>query len=260
MTSASASAPVTLEREGHVAYITLNVPPVHALNLDALAALDRAVREACEATPAAAVLVLRASGGKCFSAGVDIRDHTPDKVERMLSLFHGALWRLHTARAATVAILNGPALGGGAELAMVCDMLVASENATFGFPEINVGCFPPVAMALLASRIGHHRAAEMILTGDAITAARALEIGLVNRVAPAERLEEETKILLAKFAEKSPAVLGLTARGVRKMWDFSFERALREAERVYKEELMKCPDMEEGVRAFMEKRKPKWKS
>jgi len=155
--------------------------------------------------------------------------------------------------------VNGLALGGGCELAMGCDMIIASEKAQFGQPEITVGAIPPVAVVLLPRLVGPARAFELIMTGYVMSAAEAKQIGLVNKVVPQEKLEEAAAELVAKLRDKSPAVLKLAHMSLRQVLDADFKKELEEVTRIYLDLLMRTEDAVEGLKAFIEKRKPQWK-
>jgi len=146
------------------------------------------------------------------------------------------------------------------ELAMACDFIVASANAQFGLPEINLGCFPPVASVLLPRLIPEKRALEMILTGKWITAREAFDLGLVNRVANTPDLQKEVEKFRQGILAKSPRVVALARRAVRLGSREAFESGLREAERIYLDELLQTEDAEEGLRAYLEKREPRFEN
>jgi len=198
-------------------------------------------------------------GDRAFSAGVDIKDHLPEKVGSTLSVFNKVFYTLESLDKPTVAVVNGLALGGGCELATACDMIIASEKAQFGQPETKVGAIPPVAVVLLPKLVGRKKAFELVLTGDVITAAEAEQIGLVNRVVPAEKLEEAIKELAAKLKETSPIVLKLTRMAFRQSQDLDFKNGLEKVTDVYLNLLIRTEDAVEGLKAFLEKRKPQWK-
>ncbi len=237
--------------------LTLAVPPLHILDI----AMMRELRHALAAAPEDTwCVVFAAQGEKAFSAGADIREHTADKVEEMLTTFHGVFEDLAERDVVSVALVRGVALGGGCELAMACDLVLAADTAAFAQPEIAVGCFPPVAALLLPGLVGPKKAAEMVLTGARLTAAQAAACGLVSRVVPAADLDAEGEKLLATLRTVSPAVLRLTRRalGVATGGTQSFRARLRSVEDLYFRELMPMADMSEGVTAFMEKRAPRW--
>ena len=202
------------------------------------------------------LLVLRGAGDRAFSAGVDIRDHTREKVPEMLDVVHGVIRKLLALPQITITVINGACLGGACELASACDFIVASERSSFATPEIAVGCYPPVAVARFASLIGYHRAAEMILTGRTFSAAEALAMGFINRLFPAEQLENGLATLEAELLSKSSAVLRITAKALRELSLGSFVSALQRSEQIYCDELLATEDVEEGVRAFSRKESP----
>ena len=237
--------------------MVIDRPPVNVLNIEAMEEMNRALAELAE-DRGLKVLVIAAKG-KGFSAGVDVADHTEDRVGMMLCQFHGLFSKLLSLEAATVASVHGFALGGGLELIILCDFIVAAEGTKFGQPEIKVGVFPPVSAVLLPRLIGDKWASEILLTGESIDARRAYELGLVNRVVPPDKLEEETEALVKRLMDKSPVVLRLTKKAMLAARGFDFESALLRVEDIYSKELMASHDAREGLTAFMEKRGPVWK-
>jgi cyclohexa-1,5-dienecarbonyl-CoA hydratase len=180
-------------------------------------------------------------------------------VSSALAIFNKVFYTLRGLDKPTVAVVNGVALGGGCELAIGCDIIIASEKAQFGQPEITVGAIPPVAVVLLPKLVGPAKALELILTGDVITAAEAQRIGLVNKVVAPEKLDESLNQLVDKLREKSPIVLKLTRMSLKRIIDIDFKKDLEETTDLYLSLLMRTEDAVEGLKAFMEKRKPQWK-
>jgi cyclohexa-1,5-dienecarbonyl-CoA hydratase len=183
-----------------------------------------------------------------------------ETIYQMLESFHNIFRALDAMAKPVVAIVDGAALGGGCELVAACDIVVASDRARFGQPEIKLGVFPPVAAILLPRVIGEKRARELILTGELIDATEAARIGLVNYVVPAEQLEAKAQEILARLRELSATALELTRRALDIARSERLEDALARVENFYLNELMKTEDAGEGVRAFMEKRKPVWRN
>jgi cyclohexa-1,5-dienecarbonyl-CoA hydratase len=239
-----------------VARLVLSHPPVNVIDIAMMEELAQALGE-IEARSDLSVVVL-SGAGKAFSAGVDVAAHTPDKVEGMLVKFHAVIRALVASRKVTVAAVHGHCLGGGAEIAMVCDVVYTTASAEWGFPEIKLGCYPPVACTALAALVGQKRAAELILTGRTISGIEAAEMGLANRAVADEELTGAVDRLLEELVRLSPAALAITKKAVY-AWDaMHFDKGLARAEKTYLEELMKTADAQEGVRAFMDKRTPKW--
>jgi cyclohexa-1,5-dienecarbonyl-CoA hydratase len=253
----SAGRFVRLAEEGDVARVTLCRPPLNILTIEMMEELNAALDAAARA-PRLKALVLGAEG-KAFSAGVAVEDHQGDRVKPMLEAFHGTFRRLHALQAVTVAAVQGAALGGGAELATFCDLVIAAEGATLGQPEIKVGVFPPIAALHYPTRIGVPQTLRLLCSGEIIGAAEAERIGLVDRVVPAERLGEAVAEEVGRLRAQSAVVLRLTKRAVRAALGAGFEEGLAAIEALYMTELMTTEDAEEGLRAFLEKRKPVWK-
>jgi cyclohexa-1,5-dienecarbonyl-CoA hydratase len=240
-----------------VGRIVLDRPPVNVLNIAMMEEVQAALRQAQSASDTRAIVF--SATGRMFSAGVDIAEHTHDLMERMLNAFHGIFRLMADGEVPTLAVVQGHALGGGCELACFCDMIVAAHGAKFGQPEIAVGVFPPVAAALFPHLTGGRKAAELILTGEAIPAEEAHRIGLINTVVPADQLAAEAERLLARLTDKSAAVLRTAKRALRAGMAAGFDQALPAIEGIYSRSLMALEDPNEGLTAFMEKRKPVWK-
>jgi len=247
---------IALEMDGAVARIGLCNPPLNVIDIPTMEELSRLLAE-IEAQPGISVIVVSGEG-KSFSAGVDVAAHTPEKVEGMLSKFHAVIRALVGTRKVTIAAVRGHCLGGGAELALVCDMVYTTEDAQWGFPEIKLGCYPPVACTALASLVGQKRAAELILTGHTIDGREAAVIGLATQAIAESQLELLVEKSIDHLLELSPAALAVAKKAIY-AWDaMHFDKGLARAEKVYFEDLMKTSDANEGVRAFIEKRPPKW--
>jgi cyclohexa-1,5-dienecarbonyl-CoA hydratase len=248
---------ILVETKERVLRITWDRPPLNVLDIAILGELDRVLTD-CAIAPGVDVVVLQGAGERAFSAGVDIRDHTREKVPEMLDTVHGVVRKLLALPQVTIAAVRGACLGGGCEVASSCDLIVASEGSSFATPEIHVGCYPPVALARFSSLIGYHRAAEMILTGRRFSAPEALSIGLINRVVADHELDGGLEALLNELLGKSGAVLRLALKGLRELSLRDFNQALKRSEEIYCRELLQTRDVEEGVKAFLEKRQPKW--
>src|SRR5215469_6927347 len=249
-------ARVSIDIAPPVARIGLHHPPLNVIDIPMMEELSRVLAE-IEALPAVSVVVLSGEG-KAFSAGVDVAAHTPDTIEAMLGKFHAVIRALVATKKVTIAAVHGACLGGGAELAMVCDLVHTADNAQWGFPEIKLGCYPPVACTALAALVGQKRAADLILTGRVIGGREAAEIGLATNAWPDAELGAGVEQSVKRLLQLSPAALAV-AKKASYAWDsMHFDKGLARAERVYFEDLMKTADAMEGIRAFMEKRPPKW--
>lgn len=249
--------PVTTEKNERRIFITWERPPLNVLNVSLLSQLDHALRT-CADDSGADLVILKGAGERAFSAGVDIRDHTKEKVPEMLEAVHGVVRKLLALPQVTVAAVRGGCLGGACEIASSCDLIVASEESSFATPEIRVGCYPPVALARFAQLIGYHRAAEMILTGRHFSAHEAYAMGLINRVCAAGQFDSQVQKFLEELSGQSGAVLRVAVKGLRASSLRGFEQALQYSEELYCRELLQTADVEEGIKAFLDKRPPAW--
>jgi cyclohexa-1,5-dienecarbonyl-CoA hydratase len=249
-------ARLTVDADSPVARIVLRHAPLNVIDIAMMEELAQTLAEV-ELRPDVSVVLL-SGAGKAFSAGVDVAAHTSDKVEEMLSKFHAVIRLLIASKKVTIAAVHGNCLGGGAELAMVGDMVYTADSAQWGFPEIKLGCYPPVACAALASLVGQKRASELILTGRTMSGTLAAEMGLANRAVAAEELAGVVDATVKELVQLSAAALALTKKAIY-AWDaLHFDKGLARAEKIYLEELMKTSDAQEGISAFMEKRRPDW--
>ena len=246
--------PLAIEDRDGARWITLQRPPLNVLDLPTIRELNQAIRPRSRRRDLK-VLVLRSGIPGTFSAGVDVRDHGKDRASEMLEAFHALFRLIDTMPQATVASVDGRCLGGGCELAAFCDILLATPGSVFAQPEIDLGCFPPVASVHLP-RIAGRAGLEMVLTGRPLTAPEAARAGLVTRVV--DDLAGETEACVARLTGKSGAVLALARKALRQGGRGSFDKALQRTERIYRKELLATADVEEGVTAFLEKRPPRW--
>lgn len=248
---------LALSLEGFVARITLRNLPLNIIDIAMMDELSAALAE-IESRPEISVMVF-SGAGLCFSAGVDVAAHTPDKVASMLEKFHRVIRSLIATRKVTIASVHGHCLGGGAELAMVCDLVFTSDDAQWGFPEIQLGCFPPIAVTALSALVGQKRASDLILTGRTISGSDAAGIGLAGGSVPGDELSRTVDQTVSKLSSLSPAALAVTKKAIYAWDSMQFDKGLARAEKIYLDELMQTEDAHEGIRAFMEKRQPKWK-
>lgn len=236
--------------------ITLNDPPLNILDTVMLEELRDAIRS-IDGGPA--IVLIESVGLKAFSAGASVQDHLGDRVAPMLAAFHDALRELAGIDAVTIAKVRGLALGGGCELALACDFVLAAEGSKFGQPEIQLGVFPPVAAWQLSHQVAPRKGLELLLTGDPIDAVEGERIGMVNAVFPQEEFDSRCEAWIARLLRHSPSSLLFARRAFRLAAGQDFDEKLAAVERLYLEELMKTEDANEGLVAFLEKRKPVWK-
>lgn len=246
---------IRVRTEGRTAWITLDRPPLNILDIAMMRELDHVLTDVIKHSD---FIIFEGAGTKGFSAGAEVKDHTPDRVADMLRAFHAIFRILARADCVTIAAVHGVCLGGGCELATFCDFVVATESAKFGQPEIKLGCFPPVAVVTFPALIGLRAALDLILTGRTISAAEARQLGLVTRVVPDDALASGVDELLGELRKLSPAVIHLARWALLDRAGMDFEKSLSDAEQLYLEELMQTQDAQEGIRAFLEKRAPVW--
>ena len=251
---------IKFQIQDRVARITFARAPLNILNIAMMREIGAALNECAEKRDLAVIVFDAAAGSRAFSAGVAVEDHVADMVYKMLDSFHSIFRSLQQISKPTVALVDGPALGGGCEIVAACDIVIASERARFGHPEIKLGVFPPIGAILLPRIIGEKKAREMILLGEIVDAHEALRLGLVNQVVASGELHEQGAALLTKLRELSAASLQFTRAGLDLGRKGDFESALAQVENLYLNELMKTEDASEGVQSFMEKRKPEWRN
>lgn len=243
-----------VDERGGALWLTLRRPPVNVLDIPTL----REMRRALKGLPTRhdlKVLVIRSALPGIFSAGLDVRDHRRERARQMLGAFHRLVLFLDQIPQATVSAVDGRCLGGGCELALCGDVVLATPRSTFALPEIDLGCFPPVA-AVMLPRLAGRTAHEMVLLGEPIPAEDARRRGLINRVV--DDLESATADWVSRLAAKSGSALAFARRAVHQGARGSVAKALARTERMYVEELTRTRDSAEGVEAFLEKRRPRW--
>ncbi|MFQ5425420.1 MAG: enoyl-CoA hydratase/isomerase family protein [Phycisphaerae bacterium] len=240
-----------------IGVIRLRRPPLNVLHTPMMEELNTALETMLSGEELAAV-VIRAEG-KAFSAGVDVADHTPDRVGDMIRLFHGIFRKLAATDALTLAAVQGAALGGGCELACFCDIVLASDRAKFGQPEVHVGVFPPVAACIFPPQIGIRKALELTTLGTTLKADEAHRIGLVNHVYPADEFDTRVEAFVSEIRKLSRPVIRLAKRATMLGTRECLLSQLEQAEKLYLDDLMNLSDAQEGIAAFLEKRTPAWK-
>ncbi|RLI04554.1 crotonase [Candidatus Bathyarchaeota archaeon] len=254
---------IIVEKKDGVAKITINRPQVlNAINKEVAEDVGSALEE-LRKDDSVKVVVITGAGDKAFSAGADVsmlKGLKPLEIREVLWYAVEKMFEvIRKFEKPVIAAVNGFALGGGCELAISCDIIIASEKARFGVPEINLGILPGWGgMSRLAMMVGLHKAKELVLTGDMISAQEAEKIGLVNKVVPAEKFEEAVNELATKLASKSPITLKLGKEAINRGLGIDVEAALAR-DREILSIVFSSEDAEEGLSAFLEKRKPVFK-
>ena len=238
--------------------IILNRPPANVMNIAMMEEINHAL-EAWQGKKDLKVMLFKAKG-KCFSAGVDVGEHMGDLAPKMIEVFHRVFRLMDKLGTLTAASVYGNCLGGGCELAIYCDLVVADESAKLGQPEIQVGVFPPIAAQIMPRIMGRKAAMDLILSGRIISAEEAQQMGLINKVVKEGELEPATTQFLKPYLKLSAEVLRITKKAVMAGLRDELEPSLKVIEDIYLNELMKTHDADEGLRAFLEKRKPVWKN
>ena len=247
----------SLTTTGELIRLTLKSAPLNLLHRAMLQQIQELL-ESLGDSPAGRFLIVD-SDGAAFSAGLDMAEQTKEAVFLLLDQYHTVARMLSAFPRPTIAIVRGIALGAGNELAACCDFVLASLQAAFGQPEIRVGTMPSLASLLLPQRIGLQRTLQMILTGNPVDAREAERMGLIYRAVPEDALDAVLEELLDSFRGSSTAVMELALRSARHARTHELEQHLREAQSLFLNELMDLEDPGEGVRAFLEKRPPRWK-
>lgn len=242
-----------------VARITFARPPLNILTIAMMKEIVDAINRVSQTPDSCAIVLAASPASRAFCAGVSIEEHKPETVFQMLDGFHSIFRALNTVSKPVIAMVGGAALGGGCEIVAFADIVIASEAARFGQPEIKLGVFPPVAVFMLPRVIGEKKAREMILTGELLTSEAARSLGLVNHVVAESALEAKVEELLGAFRQMSVPGLEMTRRAMLQTSGLGFDEALKCAEDIYLNQLMSLKDPQEGVDAFIAKRSPRWK-
>ncbi len=249
---------VNFRTDNSVARITLNRPEHNLLNESILREIADAISYAGDR--AEIKLIVLDSACKVFSGGIDIGEYTSQRVFQMLDAFHAAFSGMLEVGKPVICVVNGPAIGGGAELAAFGDLVIATPKARFAQPEISIGVFPPLASTILPFLVGPKIALELVLTGEAVSAERALELGLVNRLVPEAQLEKTVEDLVARISGHSGPVLTMAKKAILGGMGLSLRDGLKQSMNIFLNELYHLEDSQEGLRALVEKRKPNWKN
>lgn len=247
---------ISTAHDADVYRIILDSPPLNVIDIEMMDAL---LAELDTIRNDRHLLIIDAAGDRMFSAGVSVQEHQGDLIHTMIQRFHSVIRRIDAMEMPTVALVRHRALGGGCELAMACDFVLASESTRFALPEIRLGVFPPVAAWQMQRQLPQRRGLEMMLTGDDINAFEARDLGMINAVFDETDFERKAKEWIDRLLAQSASSL----RHAKRAWKLAgAARTMAEAvdavERVYLDELVGTSDAAEGLAAFLEKRKPVW--
>ena len=254
----STPSPVRIQEEGEVATVVLERPPLNILTLAMMEDLATAFAQLVDET-GTGVVVVESSVKGVFSAGADVGEHLPGSADRLIRALDRLVLQIIAFPHPTVAVVRGKCLGGGMELAMACDFVLASADATFGQPEVSVGVFPPFAAALYPRLVGLRRAYDVVLTGRTLNATEAAAMGFVTSVRREEELDDALRGLVNTLTAKSRVVLQHAKRATLEAHSLWLEQAVHASSDRYLKDLMSTEDAVEGLNAFLEKRKPVWK-
>lgn len=243
--------------EGQVATLTLRRPPDNLMSLEMIEAINGALLSLRDVATLK-VLVIRGSDG-VFSRGIDLADHTRERVARLVQVFHRTFETIRMLNTVSVAAVNGPAVGGGFALALGCNLVIARRSATFQLPEVQSGLFPPVPCVILPRAAPRRKAMEWILFGEEIPAAELASYGLVNRVLPDDAFDDGVQGIVARLTSCSGPVLQLARRAQTESYYATYEEALFKVENLYLRDLMALHDPHEGVQAALEGREATWR-
>jgi cyclohexa-1,5-dienecarbonyl-CoA hydratase len=249
---------VKLRLEPNVARMTLNRPEHNLLNEAMLREIADGISFAGERDDIK--LIVLDSACKVFSGGIDIGEYTSQRVFQMIDAFHAAFSSMLEIGKPVLCVVNGPAIGGGAELAAFGDLVIATPKAKFAQPEITIGIFPPLASTILPYLVGPKKALELVLTGEAVTAEQAHEMGMVNRLVPEAQLEKTVSDLVGRISGHSGPVLTMAKKAILGGMGLSLRDGLKHSMNIFLNELYRLEDSQEGLHAMVEKRKPNWKN
>ena len=244
--------------DGPLARLTLNRPEHNLLNEPMLRELTSGIEWAGDNEEVKLILI--DSACKTFSGGVDVGEYTAQRVFQMTDAFHRVFLAMVDVGKPVMVVVDGPAIGGGSELAAFGDIVLATPRARFAQPEIKIGVFPPLAATIFPQIVGPRLAMELVLTGEPITAERARDLGLISRLVPEAELEKTVNAMIAQITAQSGAVLRMAKKAVIGGIGLSLQDGLKASMDVFLNELYKLEDSQEGLRALVEKRKPQWKN
>lgn len=249
---------IKTEKEGGVARIIFNRPKHNMLSIAMMKEINEELSALSKDRELKCLVFL--GEGPSWCAGVDVGDHKPELVDDMIATFNRLFELIDSLEVPVVAAVRGACLGGGMEVAIACDMIIASKNATFGQPEIKLAFFPPYAAIRLPKLVGQAKAMEICITGKRYPAEEARSLGLVSQVVDEEKFTEELEKLVGEIKTSSPLIIRLNKRAIKQNLDKDFAHALKDVGDLFLNTLMKTEDTQEGIASYFEKRRPEWKN
>src|SRR5215468_1252239 len=256
--SAAAYKYIQFEIANSIARLSLNHAPHNVLTVPMMKEMAEAIESLNGRADVKAILLQSAQ--QAFSAGISLEDSRPDRVFQTLDAFTRVFQAMVDISKPVIVVVNGPAIGAGSELVGFADVVLATPKAKFAQPEVKLGVFPPFAAVMLPQLIGPKKTYELILTGEALSAEEALRFGFVNKVVPEAELKTQVETLITRISEFSGPVLEVTKRVIGTSIGLPLKQAMKKSQDVYLNELMSLEDVQEGLRAVIEKRRPVWKN
>ncbi|WP_457552604.1 enoyl-CoA hydratase/isomerase family protein [Desulfobacula sp.] len=247
-----------IENDGQVARIILDRPKHNVLDIPMMNELNGELEKIAVDENLKCLVIT--GEGRSFCAGVEVGDHKPDNVDAMVATFNRIFEFINMIDIPVIAAVNGACLGGGMEVAIACDIVIASEKAIFGQPEIKLGFFPPYAALRLPELVGVARAIEIVTTGQNYTAQESKDLGFVSRVATVEGFAEAIDKTVKQITMSSPLIIRLNKRAVKRHMGTSFSQGVDLVSNYFLKTMMKTEDTLEGIASFEEKRRPVWKN
>jgi len=249
---------IKIEKTDGVARIVLNRPKHNVLNIEMMNELNAELNKIAEDDDLKCLVI--SGEGRSFCAGVEVSDHQPEMVDEMVTVFNRIFENINKIDIPVIAAVNGACLGGGMEVAIACDIVIASEKAIFGQPEIKLGFFPPYAALRLPELVGTAKAIEICTTGRTYSAQEAKHMGFVSRTAPVDDFAETIEKTVKEISYSSPLIIRLNKRAVKRHLGTNFSQGVDLVSNYFLNTMMKTQDTIEGIKSFEEKRKPVWKN
>ncbi|MCK5313324.1 MAG: enoyl-CoA hydratase/isomerase family protein [Desulfobacteraceae bacterium] len=249
---------IKVNKEKQVARITLDRPKHNVLNIEMMKELNLELEQIAAEDDLKCVVIT--GEGRSFCAGVEVSDHTPEKVDEMVLVFNRIFELINLIDIPVIAAVNGACLGGGLEVAIAADIVIASEKAILGQPEVKLGFFPPYAAIRLPELVGTAKAIEICTTGKSYSAADAETMGFVTKAVAVDQFEETVESYVKEISHASPLILKLNKRAVKRHIGTNFHQAVQLSSDYFLNTMMKTEDTLEGIKSFEEKRRPDWKN